>query len=108
MVVRMAQAGGMELDPDLVLLRRVQLQVGDLPAVVGPPGDGRPRGEGGTAGQGAGGLLAGRSGRGDSHDVVLPFVQWAAGVAPRIETVLICVQLRTASAPMVRPKPLLL
>src|SRR5215468_4624922 len=39
-VVGVAQPGGHDLDPDLVRLRLVDLQVGDLPADVRAPGDG--------------------------------------------------------------------
>ena len=35
----MAQAGGEELDPDLVRLRLVQLELGDLPWLAGHPAD---------------------------------------------------------------------
>ena len=46
MVVGVAEPGRHQLDPDLVRLRLVELQVGDLPADVRGPGD---RGAGGDA-----------------------------------------------------------
>src|SRR6185437_15489005 len=45
-VVGVAQSGGHDLDPDLVRLRVVQLEVGDLPADVRSPGDGGAGGDG--------------------------------------------------------------